>query len=129
MSTELTLLVWSAVLCVALALPYTMGVTIEYGLGAAAGNREDLPELTGWIGRARRAHANMVENLIPFAAIVLAAQIAGKNGALTVLGAQLFFWFRVAHAIIYIAGIPYLRTLAWVGSVVGMALIVTAFFA
>ena len=129
MSTELTLLVWSAVLCVALALPYTFGVAIEHGVGAATGNREDLPELTGWIGRARRAHANMVENLIPFAAIVLTAQIAGKNGALTVLGAQLFFWFRVAHAVIYIVGIPYLRTLAWLASVVGMALIVSAFFA
>ncbi len=128
MPVELTMLVWSAVLCVALAIPYTTGMTLSYGLAAAAGNREDSPELTGWLGRSRRAHANMVENLIPFAAVLLAAQIAGKNGALTVLGAQLFFWFRLAHAVIYIVGIPYLRTLVWLGSVVGMALFVVAFF-
>ena len=128
MSTELTMLVWSAVLCVALAVPYTTGMTLSYGLAAAAGNREDTPELTGWLGRARRAHANMVENLIPFAAVVLAAQIAGKNGPMTALGVQLFFWFRIAHAAIYIVGIPYLRTLAWVGSVVGMAMVAVAVF-
>jgi len=70
----------------------------------------------------------MVENLVPFAALALAAQIAGKDGALTALGTQLFFWCRLAHAGVYIVGIPYLRTLLWAVSVVGMALIVEAFF-
>jgi uncharacterized MAPEG superfamily protein len=128
MSTELTMLVLSAILCVALTLPYTQGIASKFGFAAAAGNRDDLPALTGWMGRAQRAHANMVENLVPFAAVVLAAQVAGKNGALTALGAQLFFWFRLAHAVVYIVGIPYLRTLVWLVSVVGMALIVVAFF-
>ncbi len=126
MSIELTMLVWSVVLCLVLVLPYGTGMTLTYGLGAVAGNREDVPELTGWIGRARRAHANMIENLVPFAAVVLAAQAAGKTGALTALGAQLFFWLRLAHAVIYIVGIPYLRTLAWLVSVVGIVLIVVA---
>src|SRR5579862_9762253 len=114
MSTEMTMLVLSAILCVVLVVPYTQGLALKYGLAAAAGNREDVPPLTGWMGRAKRAHANMVENLIPFAAVLLAAQASNKLGATTALGAQLFFWFRLAHAIVYIAGIPFVRTLCWV---------------
>jgi uncharacterized MAPEG superfamily protein len=128
MSTEMTMLVLSAILCVLLAVPYTQGIASKFGFAAAAGNREDLPPLTGWMGRAKRTHANMVENLVPFASVVLAAQVAGKLGALTALGSQLFFWGRLAHAVVYIAGIPYVRTLAWLVAVVGMALIVVAFF-
>jgi uncharacterized MAPEG superfamily protein len=128
MPIELTMLALSAVLCVVLVLPYTNGITLKYGVGAAAGNREDVPPLTGWIGRSRRAHANMVENLIPFTALVLTAQAAGKFGALTALGAQLFFYARLVHAAVYIVGIPYLRTLVWIVSVVGMALFVVAIF-
>ena len=128
MSTELTMLVLSAVLCVLLVLPYSTAILFTQGLGVAAGNRENLPPLTGWVGRSKRTHANMVENLVPFAALLLAAQGAGKLGALTALGAQLFFYARLAHAVVYIAGIPYLRTLLWLVSVVGMVQIVVAFF-
>lgn len=128
MPIELTMLALSAILCVLLLLPYSQGMTLKYGLAVAVGNREDAPELTGWMGRARRAHANMVENLVPFAALVLAAQAAGKFGALTALGAQLFFYARLAHAATYIAGIAYLRTLVFLVSVVGMALIAVALF-
>ena len=128
MTTDMTMLVLSAILCVLMVVPYTQGQVLKLGPAVVAGNREGVPELTGWIGRAKRAHANMVENLVPFAAIVLAAQVAGKAGALTAVGAQLFFWFRLAYAVVYIIGIPYVRTLMWVMSVVGMALIVVAFF-
>jgi uncharacterized MAPEG superfamily protein len=128
MPIELTMLALSAVLCVVMVLPYTNGITLRFGLATAAGNREDVPPLPGWIGRSRRAHANMVENLIPFAALVLAAQAAGKFGALTALGAQLFFYARLVYVPVYIAGIVYLRTLLWVVSVVGMALIAVAIF-
>ena len=54
--------------------------------------------------------------------------MAGKNGAITAFGARLFFWCRLAHAAVYIVGIPYLRTLLWAASVVGMVQIVVAFF-
>ena len=72
-----------------------------------AGNREGLPAITGWAGRAQRAHRNMLESLMLFAILVLAAKAAGISNAMTLLGAQLFFWGRVAHAVIYIAGIPW----------------------
>lgn len=126
MPTELVLLAWSAALCLVLVLPYATALTLMLGLPTMAGNREGLPEPAGWIGRAKRAHLNMVENLIPFAALVLAAHGLNKLSDLTVLGAQLFFWGRVAHPIVYIAGIPYLRTLAFFAAYVGMALIFIA---
>ena len=65
----------------------------------------------------------MIENLVLFAALVLIAVTAGKANAMTAMGAMIFFWGRVAYAVIYIAGIAWLRTLAWFVSVIGMALI------
>jgi uncharacterized MAPEG superfamily protein len=123
MTPELKYLVWSAVLTFVLVLIAASGAQLQVGLEKLAGNREDLPEMTGWAGRAQRAHRNMLENLILFAILVLVAQAAGVRNAITVLGAQLFFWGRVGHAVLYIAGIPWARTAAWVVSVVGLILI------
>jgi uncharacterized MAPEG superfamily protein len=123
MTPELTYLVWSAVLTFVLVLIFASGAQLQVGLEKLAGNREDLPEITGWAGRAQRAHLNMLENLILFAILVLVAQAAGVRNAMTLLGAQLFFWGRVGHAVLYIAGIPWARTAAWVVSVVGLILI------
>jgi uncharacterized MAPEG superfamily protein len=116
-------LVWSAALTFILVLIAVSGATLQVGLPTLAGNREGLPEMTGWAGRAARAHRNMLESLILFAVLVLVAHIVGVRNGMTLLGAQLFFWGRVAHAIIYIAGIPWLRTAAWAVSVVGLILI------
>jgi len=123
---ELSLLAWSALICLALALPYATGLTLERGLPTMAGNRENFAEPAGWMGRAKRAHMNMVENLAPFAALVLIAVIAQKTNSMTALGAQLFFWGRIVHAVSYIAGIPYVRTLGYLAGVIGMVLIFIA---
>lgn len=123
MGTELSLLVWSVALMFVQVLIAAQGATGQVGLGTLAGNRDDVPVLTGWAGRAQRAHRNMLENIVLFAALVLVAQVAGKTNAMTALGAHLFFWARLAYAGIYLAGIPWLRTGAWAVSVVGMILI------
>lgn len=129
MTTDLTMLALSAALCVLLALPYTLGFILQRGLYVVAGNREDFPPGRGWVGRAHRAHVNMVENLVPFAALVLAAHVAGRADALTALGAQIFFWSRLAHAVVYTAGIPWARTLAYAGGLAGMAVVFFALVA
>jgi uncharacterized MAPEG superfamily protein len=82
-----------------------------------------MPELEGWGGRAQRAHRNMLENLVLFAIVVFAARLTNVSNAVTLLGAQLFFFGRIAHALLYIAGIPWLRTVAWLVSVIGIAMI------
>ncbi len=126
MKIELTMLAWSAVLCVALALPYTIGFMMELGLPALAGNRENFPAGTGWVGRAKRAHANMVENLVPFAALALAVVVAGKTSGMTATAAELFLIARLVHAVAYIAGISWVRTLGFAGGVVAMVMLLVA---
>jgi len=123
MTPELMYLVWSAALTVILVVIAVLGGVQEVGLPTLAGNREGLPEMSGWAGRAYRAHRNMLENLILFAILVLVARAVHVSNAMTLLGAQLFFWGRVAHAILYIAGIPWARTAAWGVSVIGLLLI------
>jgi uncharacterized MAPEG superfamily protein len=123
MKPELMLLVWAVVLTVVHVLIAVSGATLQVGLPMLAGNRDNMPPLTGWVGRANRAHHNMLENLVLFAVLVLVAVIAGKTNDKTLLGAQIFLWGRVAYAAIYIAGIPWLRTGAWTVSIVGLVLI------
>jgi uncharacterized MAPEG superfamily protein len=123
MTPELMYVVWSVALTVLLALIAVSGATLDVGLPRLAGNRENMPEYKGWAGRATRAHLNMLENLVLFTALVLVANAADVHNSMTLLGAQLFFWGRVAHAVIYLAGIPWIRTAAWLTSMVGLLLI------
>jgi uncharacterized MAPEG superfamily protein len=123
MKPELMLLAWAVLLAFVQMLVAVSGHTLQVGLPALAGNREGLPPATGWAGRAARAHRNMIENLALFAALVLIAAVANKTSDMTLLGAQIFFWARLAYAFVYLAGIPWLRTGVWFVSVIGLGLI------
>jgi uncharacterized MAPEG superfamily protein len=123
MSPDLHALLLSVILCFVQMLIAATGANTQVGLPTLAGNREDLPDMVGWAGRARRAHLNMIENLVLFAPLVLIAAVAGKANATTAMGAMIFFWARLAYAVIYLIGIPWLRTFAWFVSVIGMAMI------
>jgi uncharacterized MAPEG superfamily protein len=122
MKTELTLLVCAIGLTVVQMVIAVLGALLQVGLPALAGNREGLPEISGWPGRAIRAHRNMLESLVLFAALVLVVSVAGRSNGQTVLGAELFIWARLAYAVIYLIGIPWLRTLAWAVSMLGLVL-------
>jgi uncharacterized MAPEG superfamily protein len=123
MKPELMWLLWAVALTVVQMLVAVTGATLQVGLPALAGNREGMAPLAGWVGRADRAHHNMLENLVLFAALVLIAVVAGKANSSTLLGAQVFFWARLVYALVYLAGIPWLRTLTWFASMVGLAII------
>ena len=123
MTPDLQMLVWSAALALVQMLIAVAGAQSQLGLPMLAGNREDLPAVTGWGGRARRAHINMLESLVVFAIVVLVAHVAGRANASTALGATLFFWGRAAYAIIYVVGLPWLRTAAWAVSIAGIVII------
>ena len=122
MTTELTMLAWSAVLCLVLPNVAIGGLTsVSGGFAWGLGNR-DAPFAGGmppWGLRAQRAHVNLVENLVVFAALVLAAHVAGRNNEWTALGAQLFFWGRVGHVITYVAGLVPWRTLVFGVAILG----------
>jgi uncharacterized MAPEG superfamily protein len=123
MTTDLTLLVWAVALTLVQCVIAVIGAQLQVGLPALASNRETLPPISGWADRAARAHRNMLENLILFVALVLAAQVAGKADATTALGSELFFWARLVYALVFLIGIPWVRTAVWGVSVVGLLLI------
>jgi uncharacterized MAPEG superfamily protein len=123
MKPELSLLAWSVLLAFVQMLIAVQGAVGQVGLMPLFGNREGMPEIKGWGGRAVRAHRNMLESLVLFAALVLIVAVTGKSNNMTLLGAQLFFWGRVAYAGVYLAGMPYVRTAAWAVSVIGLVLI------
>ena len=128
MTTELNMLVWSVVLGlvqIAIATTFSFG---QRGLGWVLSPRDTTPPLTGVAGRLDRARANFLETFPLFVAIVLAAQLLQRHDAMTVLGAQLYFWARLVYVPIYAAGIPYLRTLIWATSIVGIVLLLSALF-
>lgn len=128
MSTDLTMLAFSALLTLGLAFPTVIALIMTKGLPFAAGNRDQAYQLPDWAERASRAHRNMLENLPIFAALVLVANAAGAANDATALGATLFFWGRVAHAAVYLAGISYLRTAAYGISLIGLVMIAAEVF-
>ncbi|SHH12702.1 MAPEG family protein [Bradyrhizobium erythrophlei] len=120
MTLELKLLVWSMALALVQMLIALLAAIAQVGILPLVGNREKLPAFDGWAGRAQRAHRNMLESLTIFAALVLVALVAGKSNVVTALGAQLFFWSRLAYAPVYVIGIPWLRTGLWGVSFAGL---------
>jgi len=128
MTPDLKYLLFAVILTFVQMLIAATGANQQVGLVTLAGNREGLPEMTSWAGRAKRAHLNMVENLVLFAALVLIAQVAGKANAMTALGASIFFWARLVYAGIYLAGISWVRTVLWFISVIGLAIIAWQLF-
>ena len=123
MTPDLKILIWVVALTFVEVVAAALASMGQVGLPILAGNREGMPLLTGLAGRARRAHLNMLESLPLFIGLVLAAHIAGKVNDTVMLGCQLFFWGRVAHWLLYLAGIPWVRTAAWAVSVVGLILL------
>ncbi len=114
MSAELTYLVWVTVLTMVLWIPYVLDRFAVRGIGDTVGYPAEPRPQSPWAKRLMKAHSNAVENLVVFAALVLAAELAGATGAATAMAAAVYFWARLAHAVVYAAGIPWLRTLAFV---------------
>ena len=95
------------------------------GLGTAAGNQHDIAPWTGTNDRLNRAIRNLIEAIAIFVPIAVAVQVLGLTNETTALGAQIFLVSRVIHAIVYVAGIPWVRTIAWAGGVLGIVMVAT----
>jgi uncharacterized MAPEG superfamily protein len=125
MTADLTYLVWAVALTIVQVLVASAGAMTQFALPVLVGNRETAIEGRGWVGRAQRAHRNMLESLVLFASLVLVAHVSGLANATTALGAALFFYARLAHVVIYWLGIPWLRTAVWGVAVVGLVMILS----
>ena len=124
MSMELKMLVWTIVLGLLQVGLAAMLSTRQRGLAWNAGPRDNVPTpLTGVAGRVDRALHNFKETFPFFAAAVLAIQLTQNANAETAMGAQIYFWARVAYVPVYAAGISYLRTVIWAASLAGLLMV------
>lgn len=131
MTPELTYLAYSiALFFIVVLIQGYSGIANNGGL-AMANSRDNLKPPTPFQARMKRLVDNYRENLWFFAPLVLiaaAAQPDPISNAWTILGAQVFFFTRLAHAIWYMMGWPYVRPLLWLAGVIGCALIFLALF-
>lgn len=120
MTPELMMLLYSTILLLVIILVQASLAIGQNGLMAQAGSRDNLPEPSVLRGRMLRLTANLQENLVMFAIVVLVAHAAGVSNQTTILGASLFFYARLAHAVVYAFGWPMIRPLFYAIGLYGM---------
>ncbi|MDH3712432.1 MAG: MAPEG family protein [Gammaproteobacteria bacterium] len=113
MTTELFYLVLVSALTGLLWVPYILDRIAVRGMLDAVGYPENPKPQSPWAQRLMKAHANAVENLAVFAALVLAAQAVGVTGAIVAGACVVYFWARVVHVIAYTFAVPWVRTLSF----------------
>lgn len=129
MTRELLWLTLTVILTMVLWIPYTLDRLKVRGFKGTMANpsRDDLPQ-SPWAQRLYFAHTNAVDNLVVFAPLVLILDSMGTSTPATVFACATYFWARLAHAIIYAAGIPVLRTVAFAIGFLAQAVLVLAVF-
>lgn len=113
MTVELHYLALVTAFTAVLWIPYILNMIAVRGLLDAVGYPEDPKPIAPWAARLKAAHANAVENLVVFAALVLAAHAAGVSDAVTQTACIVYFWTRLVHAAAYTFKVPWLRTLGF----------------
>jgi len=115
MSTELKYLALTAMLTASLWIPYIVSQVVTNGFLTPQNYVDPTPRpVPFWGKRADRTYLNAVETFAPFAALVILVQLTGKADWWTGFWAMSFFWLRVAHAVVFLAAIPYVRTVVFV---------------
>ena len=123
MAVELTMLVYSVALLFVLVFIQASAGILAQGVAPMAGARDNLGEPKPFQARSKRVVDNHREGLLLFAPLVLVAAATGVSTETTALGAQLFFYSRVVHAGLYLAGVPWIRPVLWAVGIVGCAMI------
>ncbi|MGB3300550.1 MAG: MAPEG family protein [Phormidesmis sp.] len=124
MTTDLICLLLLALWSIPLNHAPALGRVSEAGLEWAASNREKPVAGPEWVGRADRAQRNHHDNLAMIAAVILIANIAGQADEITAKASIAVLAFRVLHGAFYYAGVPTLRSLSYVGSIIALGVIV-----
>ena len=129
MSRELMWLTLTVILTGLMWVPYIIDRAMVRGLMGSMANpsRNDKPQ-AAWAQRLYFAHSNAVENLVIFAPLVLILDSMGHQTESTAIACAVYFWARLAHAVIYALGIAVLRTLAFTVGFLAQAVLVLAIF-
>ena len=114
MTTELYWLTLTALMTALFWLPYVLDRMVAIGLPKTlAGVGPDIGAQSAWAQRAMRAHINAIENLAIFAPIVLTAHLLNISNGVTRAAVVVYFFARLVHFVVYSAGVPAARTLAF----------------
>jgi uncharacterized MAPEG superfamily protein len=122
MKPELTYLALVTALTGLMWIPYVLDRIAVWGVPDTVGYPQTPKPQSAWARRMKAAHANAVENLVVFAALVLVASIAGISNGATMFAAALYFWSRLVNVIAYTFAVPWVRTLAFAGGFVAQAI-------
>jgi len=122
MTPDLWILICLALLTEILTLPPVVARgAVPGGIRWIFYNRDTvLPGVAPWGGRAVRAHANLADNLAMYAVVIGLAHVTGATNGVTLMAGCALLAARVLHAVVYIAGIPYLRTAVFTVAQVSM---------
>ncbi|MEO8813011.1 MAG: MAPEG family protein [Caulobacteraceae bacterium] len=126
MTTELTMLAWAVLLLIVLVAIQAAAGARSQGFLALAGSRDHLPPPGIFQSRTKRVVDNHREGLTIFAPLILIAAVAHISNHWTVLGAEIFLIARVIHAILYLAGVPLIRPLAFGAGLIGTLMVLAA---
>jgi uncharacterized MAPEG superfamily protein len=128
-SPETTMLLWSALLGLVQLFVATSMATKDQGLAYNLSPRDGTPPPVSTLSaRLLRAYKNFAETFPLFVAAIVFVTLAGRQDAMSALGAQLYFGARLIYVPIYASGITVIRTLVWTVSVIGLALVMAAGF-
>lgn len=114
MSQELYWLTLSALITGLFWMVYVLNRFVEIGVVPTMTNEGPLSTArAAWAARAKMAHGNAVENLAVFAALALTVHVTNLGTSLTESAAMGYFFARVIHFVVYVLGVPFVRTLAF----------------
>ena len=130
MSKELYWLTLTAAMTAIFWVPYILDRIMVRGVMGATANPSpnDKPQ-SPWAERMMAAHTNAVENLVVFVPLVMVTNELNIHTGATAFACAFYFWCRLAHVVVYTAGIPLLRTLAFTGGWIAQIILVREIFA
>ena len=117
MTTDLEMLVWTAGITTLMWIPYILIHVLNNGMMEALTYRADSIPLPDWAARAKKAHYNAIENLAPFAVLVIVAHLTTATNDATAAACITYFWTRAAHYVFYISNIPFTFTIGWLAMI------------
>ena len=129
MSRELLWLALTIIMTGLMWVPYIIDrIMVRGTIGAMANpSRKDKPQ-SPWAQRLYFAHTNAVENLVIFAPLVLILDANSHSTMSTQIACAVYFWARLAHAVVYTMGVPVLRTLTFSVGFLAQAVLALAVF-
>src|SRR6478672_968937 len=129
MTTELRFLIATVILGILHLIADSHLISFQVGYRWTGSSRDEpMPPLRGVANRVDQAYTNFMETFPFFVAVVLIAHfVVGRHGALTLWGAQLYFWGRVGYVLAAAAGFGLVRSVLFFNSaLIGIGLFLIA---